>query len=521
MNLRHHLLFSLLLCSLLTPFSVHAFTEAEIEALLEQADLTEIDGRRYAKVPMQLILQLAQERGTNIQSALKGVDAARSGLQAASAKYESTLTASVQQGKSVSWSSGASSGLDASGAQVNSTTLGTSFRKPTSSGISYSLNYSDTTSTSTGITRAEAGGSVTVGSASDAVNTSRLTASVDVPIFQDWGDEVNDASIHLAEIGVDRTMLGARLTEDQTLKQVASIYWDLAGIVESIEVQKQAVKLSERLLQDNKARLGAGIVKPIDVSQSELQLLRDQQTLRGSRNSQLGVEDQVRAVLNLPELPVGLLPEDRPKVRRLTLSSEDLLKRVYQADVQLQQLDADVRTNRVELTQALNKDQTNLDLNLTYVLNGYSSSGSATSDFSESALHGYSATLTWTVPLGGTSAEEGVLQKRIASEQNQLSIEQRRSELQVTLNSLLRALELSEVEIRTNQSLLKITQDQLRNEIERFRLGQSTSFQVAQFQQEVAKAQQNEILSRIRYEKNYLDLLVLSGSLHTEYQLNR
>ncbi len=515
MNRCRLLLIALLVAASGFPLASSAQTlkQDEVDALLKQVELEEIDGRRYARVELGLILQLAQERGTNLLSARRGVEIARRGVVAAEARNEPVWVNAVQQGESVSL--GASSNY-----QTSYTTLSSTLRKATSTGIVYNLNYTDTTSRTALMTRSDSG-DLTTGDYSDPANSVKLTVSADIPLIQDWGSDVNDLPVRLAEVGVRRSELGVRQTEDLTLKQIASIYWDLVGLVETNEVQKQAVTLSERLLRDNKARLGAGILKPIDVSQAETQLLRDQQALRSTENSRLGVEDQVRAALNLPELPVGLLPEDRPGIRKLTLSSKELLKRAYAEDVQLAQLEAAQQQTGYELLQAENRDATNLDLNLSYVLNGYSADGSATSDLSNANLHGYSASLTWTLPLGGTATEEGIAQKRLAAEQNQLQIDQRRSEVQVALQATLRALELSKIEINTTQSLLQLTQDQLQNELERFRLGQSTSFQVAQFQQEVAKAQQNEILARIRYEKTYLELLTLTGSLHSEYQLSR
>ncbi len=503
----------LIASSFLSPPSAQSLNPEDIDALLKQVETEEIDGRRYARVELGLILQLAQERGTNIQSARRGVEIARRGVVAAEARNEALWINALQQGQSVSL--GATSNY-----QTGYTTLRSTLRKATSSGVVYNLSYTDTTSQTALMTRSDSG-DITKGDFSDPANSVQLSVSADIPLIQDWGAEVNDLPVRFAEVGVRRSELGVLQTENLTLKQIASIYWDLVGLVETNEVQKQAVTLSERLLRDNKARLNAGILKPIDVSQAETQLLRDQQALRATENSRLGVEDQVRAALNLPELPVGLLPEDRPGVRKLTASAKELLDRAYAEDVQLAQLEAAQQQTGYELLQAENQDATNLDLNLSYVLNGYSADGSATSDLSNTDLHGYSASLTWTLPLGGTAAKEGLAQKRLAAEQNQLQVEQRRSEIQVTLQATLRALDLSRIEINTTQSLLKLTQDQLQNELERFRLGQSTSFQVAQLQQDVAMAQQNEILARIRYEKTYLELLTLTGSLHSEYELSR
>ncbi len=51
------------------------------------------------------------------------------------------------------------------------------------------------------------------------------------------------------------------------------------------------------------------------------------------------------------------------------------------------------------------------------------------------------------------------------------------------------------------------------------KLGKSTSYQVSQFQQDLARSRQQEILKRVNFEKNFLELLVLSGELYKYYDL--
>ena len=82
-------------------------------------------------------------------------------------------------------------------------------------------------------------------------------------------------------------------------------------------------------------------------------------------------------------------------------------------------------------------------------------------------------------------------------------------------------MELSKQEVGTAQAVVKLAEEQLQNEIDRFSLGQGTSFQVSQFQQQQSQAKAQEILARVRYEKAYLRLLTLTGQIYEEFNLNR
>ncbi len=112
-------------------------------------------------------------------------------------------------------------------------------------------------------------------------------------------------------------------------------------------------------------------------------------------------------------------------------------------------------------------------------------------------------------------------EKRLEQQRLNLQIEDRRSQLNVSLQSLLHSLSLIEKEKQTATAVSKLSADQLRNEIERFKLGKSTSYRISQFQQDVVEAQQAEILVRIRQEKIQVELLALTGEFFEKYELNQ
>jgi len=125
------------------------------------------------------------------------------------------------------------------------------------------------------------------------------------------------------------------------------------------------------------------------------------------------------------------------------------------------------------------------------------------------------------VPLGDQATVENIQRKRLDQEKLTLQIKDRKSQLESSLHSLLRSLRLIEKEKLTVAAVSKLSKDQLRNEIERFKLGKSTSYQISQYQQDVVEAEQQEILIRIRQEKIRVELLALTGEFNEKYELNQ
>ncbi len=492
--------------------------------LLEQVKLRKFDGREMAEVPLKLVLKLAIERSLSLKVSKLGEDLAQRSVFAAKERNTPNLTTSFGYANTPSLGlSSSSSSSELSGATTNSLSFSSAYSMKTDSGITYGLTYSEQTKTSTAISVDEFGGEVTSGTTGDSLSSASLTGTVTIPFFQDWGSDFNELPLRIAEVDVSKGRLNTQASELSLLKQVASIYWDLVGIMETVEVKKRAVALSEKLTRDNHARLEAGLLNATEVRVSETQLMRDRQSLLSSRLDVKNVEDQVRSVLNLKYLPVGLYPLDRPS--REFFVSEDmnsLSEKIFQNDTQISSLNASLEQNRYQLKQELNNQQTDIDLSLSYILNGYSSGTfGGTSDFAKSKLHGMSATLTWKVPLGDQVTVENANRKRLEQQQLMLQIEERKSQLTLSLQSLLNSLKLIEKEKLTAEAVSKLSSEQLRHEIERFKLGKTTSYQVSQFQQDVVVAKQQEIMISIRQEKMRLDILALTGEFKEKYELNK
>ncbi|HBD29231.1 MAG TPA: hypothetical protein DC040_08795 [Deltaproteobacteria bacterium] len=500
-----------------------SYTE-ETAKLLEQVNLKTVDGREMAEVPLKLVLQLAIDRSVLLQASKLGNQAALHAVTAAQERNTPSLTTSFGYSKTPSISASSScSPSQLCGSSTSSLSFSSGYSLRTDSGLTYGLTYAEKNKQSTVLSLLEMGGEVTTGASGTSLSSASLTGSVSIPFFQDSGTEFNELPVRLAEIGVTRGQLNSKQTELSLLKQVASIYWDLVGLLETIEVKKKAVELSEKLLRDNQARLEAGVLNSTEVRITETQLMRNRHSLLSSRLDALRIEDQVRAALNLKNLPVGLFPSDKPKTQFAVPENVSvLLEKIYSNDSQIGLTQASLEQNSYQLEQELNKQKTNMDLSLSYILNGYSKGFfGSTADFSKSKLHGMSATLTWEVPLGDQATVENIQRKRLDQEKLTLQIKDRKSQLGSSLHSLLRSLRLIEKEKLTVAAVSKLSKDQLRNEIERFKLGKSTSYQISQYQQDVVEAEQQEILIRIRQEKIRVELLALTGEFNEKYELNQ
>ena len=246
-----------LLCLILWSH-VHGQSQPELDeasaSLLEQVNLRQIDGREMAEVPLELVLKLAIERSLSLKVSKLGEDAAQRSVVVAQERNTPSLTTSFGYSNTPSLSASSTcSPAKLCGSSTSSLSFSSAYSKVADSGITYGLTYSEQTKTSTSISVDEFGGEVTSGTTGDALSSTSLTGSVTIPFFQDWGGDYNELPVRIAEVGVAKGQLNTRAAELALLKQVASIYWDLVGILETVQVKKKAVALSEKLTRDNHA----------------------------------------------------------------------------------------------------------------------------------------------------------------------------------------------------------------------------------------------------------------------------
>ena len=481
-------------------------------------------GRLVAEVTLQQVLQLALRWNVGLESIKVGESIAQSVLEASRNRLNPTLTHSVEydRGLNALTSSYTTFSRSLSLTGTDSITLSSELTKSSQSGIEYGLTFTEKRIKAISRNIASLGSEPTTpASGYDWVSSSALTGSVSIPIGQDFGAALNNIPVRRSELGLTASRLDIRQRELSLLALTAETYWNLMASLENLKVKEEAVRLSSRLLEENRQRLEAGVLSPFDVQVTEAQLAREREQRLVAKADVLRIEDLVRAILNLEQLDIAMRPLDRPKVRKPKLSQPEMLKRLFGKNTVLRQLQNRLTANSLDLREARNKDRTDLDFNLYYTFKGYSSDvGRGVEGFSYNSDDSYGASLTWTLPLFDVSTRQKIRQRLLERKRLELDMANVKSELNVRLQSVLRQIRLSTEEVDTAGISRRLAEEQLKNEIERFKVGESTSFQVSQFQQNASEAKVREILAQVRFERNFLAMLVLTGDLFETYGID-
>jgi len=492
---------------------------------LESMGITvkEEKGRLIAEATLRQVLKMAQMWNVALKSIKVGETIAQSVLEASRNRFNPILTNSVdyERGVNASFFSSLSTDNFLSLAGSDSITLSSELTKSSESGIQYGLTFTEQRIRALSSNIASSGSEPARQFGGDWVYSSAVTGSVTIPIGQDFGASLNNIPVRRGELGLTASRLDIRQRELSLLSLTAETYWNLMASLENLKVKEEAVVLSKRLLSENRLRLEAGVLSPFDVQVTEAQLAKEREQLLVAKSDVLRIEDLVRSILNLGKVDIAMRPLDRPKVRRPKLSQAQLLKKLFEKNTELRQLQNRLTANSLDLEEARNKDRADLDFNLFYTFKGYSeSAGKGREGFSYDADDSYGASLTWTIPLFDVATRQKIRQRLLERKRLELDIANVKSGLNVRLQSVLRQIRLSTEEVETARISKSLAEEQLKNEIERFKVGESTSFQVSQFQQNASEAKVREILAQVRFERNFLAMLVLTGDLFETYGID-
>jgi outer membrane protein TolC len=205
---------------------------------------------------------------------------------------------------------------------------------------------------------------------------SSMRLSFDMPLLA--GFKVDQNRNRLKTLPIQRQVEELRLqsTIENTRNSVRTSYWALKSAVEAIEIQRRALALAQRTLDDQRVRVEIGVLAPIETVQQEAAVASAEQSLLAAEIAWRNAE------LNLKRLLIGdrsdeinrvtINPVDQPVFGQPSVNVEAAIQTAIENRLDLTQQRRDLDVSRMNLQ--ITKDQ--LKPNLTFS-SGYTLQGTA------------------------------------------------------------------------------------------------------------------------------------------------
>src|SRR5215831_12484575 len=102
----------------------------------------------------------------------------------------------------------------------------------------------------------------------------------------------------------------------QTVASVKRAYWSLKASLANVDVQQRSLELAQELARQNRIRVGAGQIPPLDLTQAEVEVAQRRENLIQARTQAEDAEDHLRRLIMDPAdasfWAVRLDPVDEP-----------------------------------------------------------------------------------------------------------------------------------------------------------------------------------------------------------------
>lgn len=366
---------------------------------------------------------------------------------------------------------------------------------------------------------------------SDAVNgfssinpayTHALTASITQPLLRGFGPLRTNADIHIAQL--DRKAAAAdfeALVQGQ-LQRALELYWNLVAAVNSYKVVVISYTAATDLLRINTAKAEAGVMAKTEVLQAKATVEARREVLIRARQVVRNIEDSLKQLLffqeGVPNWNLELRPVQELVWREVEVDPEMLLKEAIEERAEVRAALNRLEGSDIYVAKTDSDRLPQLDAVGSFGVSGRdSSSDDAFDATTDGDFENWSVGLEFSYPL--QNRQRRYLYRQALSRRDQANelLQKQVDAVTFDVRNAVRELRTARERIEITRARVESEQANLDAERKRYDVGVATSFEVLEFQEDLARAQESHILAIVDYNKAAIALEKARGTLLRAY----
>ena len=354
--------------------------------------------------------------------------------------------------------------------------------------------------------------------------TSGLAASVTQPLLRNFGSTVNERFVVQARLSRDSSSFDFVRAVQSAVNLSESAYWDLVYAVENLRAKQEGLDRAKDLNRITKIKIDVGALAPIDIVQTEVTIAQREQEIILAEGLIGDAQDRLRRLLNVqsqPDWNRPIVPTDRP--------TRESLRESFQADVdagytralqtrpEVRQALLTIESKKVTRAYTKNQLRPRLDLSGSYGYNGLGAQSliqnpdgtmtqlnysDALQDIAHRTYPAWTLGLTFVVPIGNNVARGNDAIANADLELARTNFAITRANLQVEVRAAARAIDTAYRSVAAATKARELADRNLDAEKKKYENGMTTSFQVAQIQNDLTAARTIELQTIAAYLKN-------------------
>lgn len=371
--------------------------------------------------------------------------------------------------------------------------------------------------------------------------TTRFEVNLTQPLLKNFGLDINKTNIYIANNNLDISDFDFKNKVINVISDTENVYWDLVFSLEDLKVQQKSVERAKDLERRVKAQVEVGTMAPLEILQAKSEVASREEAVIQARKLIQDNQDNLKNILNIhfdsPDGMKEIQPLDSPQF--LVESPISLKESIFTAlkkrpDYQAKKKELDNKNIQVKFNE--NQLYPTLDLVASFGLNGISGDAQAVGfppntnpyggNFGRSQERTFSGDFsTWegglvfSYPIGNRAAKSRFTAAKLEAAQLLLDIKDLEKTIVVEVREAARLINTNIKRVQAARIARKLAEEKLSAEEKKFEVGLSTSFNVLEFQTDLAEEQSKELKAIIDFNKSKIKLRKVLATTLEEYSI--
>jgi outer membrane protein len=367
--------------------------------------------------------------------------------------------------------------------------------------------------------------------------SSSLAASATQPLLRNFGRGVNTRLIVQARISRDISAWDFVRSVQATIQNVENAYWDLVYAQENLLSKQESLARASDLNRITKIKIDVGALAPIDIVQTEVTIAQREQDIILAEGLIGDAQDRLKRLLNVgsaADWNRPIVPTDRPTDEAMTIDLDAGLRTALETRPEVKQAVSDIESKKISLAYSHNQLLPKLDLSGSY---GYGGLGAQKAQLESCSINNvsvdqcvanggvvvttpfnanyvdalyqvrgrdfpsWSVGLSLNIPIGNRTARANKAAALTDVELSRTNLALLKQNLQVEVRAAARAIDTAFRSVAAAHKARELADRNVDAEQKKYQNGMTTSFQVAQIQNDLTSARSFELLAIAAYRK--------------------
>ena len=315
----------------------------------------------------------------------------------------------------------------------------------------------------------------------------------------------------------------------QTVAAVKQAYWTLKATRANIDVQRRSLELARELSRENKVRVDAGHIPPLDLVQAEAEVAQRRENLIRAQTAADDAEDALRRLIvngqDASFWRLRLEPVEEPSVIGPLPDIDAAVAKALDQRYDIARAGQDLEKQRDTIAFLDNQRLPDVRLETSYRGSGLAGtqflrSGGFPGSITGTRNRGFADALgqvftddypSWSVgvtvsyPLGTSFEAASLVRTQVERQQTAQRIASLRIEAAETVRRAGRQVRSTAERVDAARASASLAQERLDTEQRRLNVGLSTTFLVTQAQRDLLEAQVNVLQTTLEYEASLVN----------------